>query len=242
MDVIAITDHDTIDGVVEAGAAIDGSPLLIPGVELSTSYDDGDLDILGYFIDPENLAFLSRLERLRAGRVERARQITARLDELGVPIQWERVLELANGSVGRPHIALALIEAGYVGDIGEAFQRYLRDGAPAYLPGEKLSPAEAIDLIHGAGGAAVMAHPGLVAGYARVVEQLVSAGLDGVEVWHPKNGGTTRANLRALAQKHGLVMTGGSDFHRPATDHIGSESPPPECVPALRERAEPYHE
>jgi 3',5'-nucleoside bisphosphate phosphatase len=238
--VIAITDHDTTGGLAEAQSAASGAPILIPAIELSSEQDGEEIDILGYLIDPGNEVFQARLAQLREGRITRARGIVERLAALGVPIAIERVMELAKGTVGRPHIARALVEAGHVEGIGEAFDRYLSSGAPAYLPGDKLSPSEAIDLIHSAGGVAVMAHPALVSGYAALVEQFVPLGLDGVEVAHPKNSNPVRANLRALAKKYDLVMTGGSDFHRPEADSLGSVTPPAGCVAALRERAQKY--
>jgi predicted metal-dependent phosphoesterase TrpH len=241
IDIMAITDHDTTGGIAEALAAANGSPLLIPGIELSTAYDAEDADLLGYFINPADADLQTRLAALREGRVERARGMIERLADLGAPVDMQRVLAFAaGGTVGRPHIARALIEAGHVEGIGEAFERYLANGAPAYLSGDKLSPPEAIDLIHSAGGVAVLAHPALVDGYAALVERLVPAGLDGVEVAHPQNPNPVRANLRALARKYDLVMTGGSDFHRPEADSLGSVTPPPGCVPALRERMERY--
>jgi predicted metal-dependent phosphoesterase TrpH len=238
IDVIAITDHDTTGGLAAAVAAAEGSPFLIPGIELSTEYQGEDVDILGYFIDPAETAFQERLGQLRAGRIKRARAMVELLERLNVPIAFERVLELAKGgSMCRPHLAQALVEAGHVEHISEAFQRYLGNGRLAYLPGQKLKPEEAIRLLHGAGGVAVLAHPALVTDYAAVVEKLVPMGLDGVEVLHPRNPMPVRANLRALAKRYKLVITGGSDFHRPGEGQIGSETLPPGVVAALRERA-----
>jgi len=238
--IIAITDHDTTDGIAEAQSAAGLAPIVIPGIELSAEYEGADVDILGYFTDSANIAFQERLTQLREGRIKRARGMVGRLARLGVPVSMERVLELARGTVGRPHIAQALVEAGHAENLHEAFDRYLGNGAPAYLPGEKLSSAEAIDLIHTAGGAAVLAHPALVPDYATLIQRLVPAGLDGVELAHPKNPNPVRANLRALAKKHDLIMTGGSDFHRLEADSLGSVTPPSGCVPALRSCAEKY--
>ena len=241
IDIIAITDHDTTGAFIEAQAAAGEMPIIIPAIELSAEYYGADVDILGYYIDPANTIFQNRLEQSRRNRITRAQAMVEKLADLGVPVRFERVLELANGgSVCRPHIARALVEAGHVEGLRDAFDRYLGNGAPAYLPGDKLSPQAAIDLIHTAGGAAVLAHPALVPDYAALIEMLIPLGLDGVEVAHPKNPNPVRANLRGLAKKHDLIMTGGSDFHRPEADSLGSVTPPAGCVAQLRARAEVY--
>lgn len=239
--VFAITDHDTTDGLWEAQTAAAGSPLLIPGIELSAEDDGQDVHVLGYFIRPTDAEFQVRLAHFRADRLNRGQRIVERLAALGLPVSWERVLALANGgAVGRPHIARALVEAGHVASLEDAFAEYLYTGGPAYVARQRLTPEAAIDLIHQAGGAAVLAHPGLVDGYSQMVERLAAAGLDGVEITHPKNDTTVRANLRALAARHDLIVTGGSDFHRPDRDQMGAYLSPPESVPLLRERAKNY--
>lgn len=238
LEAIAITDHDTIAGVAEAQAAAHGRLLVLPGIELSAEDDGQDVHVLGYLLDAAAPGFQARLASFRDDRLTRAQRIVARLAALGCPIAWERVLALANGgAVGRPHIARALVEAGHVASMDEAFSRYLYTGGPAYVSRERLSPEAAVALIRGAGGAAVLAHPGLVAGYAPLVERLAAAGLDGVEVVHPKNPPDVRENLRALARRYDLVMTGGSDFHRPDEDILGGQTLPPGCVEALQARA-----
>jgi predicted metal-dependent phosphoesterase TrpH len=241
LDVIAITDHDTTGGIGTAQAESNGIPIVIPGIELSAEHQGADVDILGYCIDPTNTILQSRLALSRKNRITRAGAMVERLADLGAPVRMERVLELANGgSVCRPHIARALVEAGHVEGLQDAFERYLGNGAPAYIPGNKLTPGEAIDLIHTAGGVAVLAHPALVPNYAALIEMLIPLGLDGVEVAHPKNSNPVRANLRGIAKKHDLIMTGGSDFHRPEADSLGSVTPPAGCVAQLRARAEVY--
>ncbi len=244
LEVVAITDHDTTAGIVEARAATGGTLMVIPGIELSAEDARLDVHVLGYFIDSQNVPFQAALAHFRDDRVRRGQRIVNRLAELGLPVAWERVLALAGGgSVGRPHVARALVEAGYVASVREAFDRYLYTGGPAYVARERLTPEGAIDLLHRAGGAAVLAHPGLLPDYAAMVERLVPAGLDGVEVVHPKNPETVRANLRALAARHQLVMTGGTDFHGPESEaYLGSVTPPPDCVPALQARAAQYHQ
>ncbi len=227
LNAIAVTDHDTTEGITEAQQATPGSPVIIPGIELSAEEDGVDVHMLGYFIQIEQTDFQAQLVRFRDDRLNRGRKIVERLGELGMPVEWDAVLKLADGgSVGRPHVARAMIAAGHVDSLQEAFERYLYTGGPAYVSRERLSPEAAVALIHSAGGVAVMAHPGLVEGYAAMVERLVSAGLDGVEIMHPKNPKVVRDNLRGLAQKHKLIVTGGSDFHR-RLDPIGSETPPP---------------
>ncbi|MEO8606330.1 MAG: PHP domain-containing protein [Chloroflexota bacterium] len=241
IDIIAITDHDTTGGLIEAQAAANGMPIIIPAIELSAEHEGADVDILGYCIDPANTIFQNRLALSRRNRITRAEAMVEKLADLGVPIRMERVLELANGgSVCRPHIARALVEAGHVEGLRDAFERYLGSGAPAYIPGDKLSLQEAIDLIHTAGGVAILAHPALVPDYLALIELMLPLGLDGVEVAHPKNPNPVRANLRGIAKKHNLIMTGGSDFHRPEADLLGSMTPPPGCVQALQARAEKY--
>lgn len=245
LNIIAITDHDTTAGLEEALQAAHGAPLIIPGIELSAESEVGDVHMLGYFLDTTHTAFQDRLTRFRQDRQQRAERITQRLTDLGMPVEWQRIVAIANGgAIGRPHIARALLEAGYVNSISEAFDRYLYNGGPAYVARQRLSPEEAVALVHSAGGAAVMAHPGLVRNYGKLlVERLIPAGLDGVEVVHPKNDPDTRLNLRGLAAQHNLIMTGGSDFHRPEDDGslvLGSQTPPEGCVFTLRERAKRY--
>jgi predicted metal-dependent phosphoesterase TrpH len=247
LDVIAITDHDTTDGVAEAQrAAATGLPLVIPGIELSAEdmVDDrlSDVHILGYYIDTQNPDFQRQLQQFRTDRFTRGERIVQRLSELGMPLRWARVLEIAeSGAIGRPHIAKAMVEAGYVNSVSEAFERFIYNGGPAYVARKRMSPEEAIALIHSAGGVAVMAHPGLVRNYESLLrERLIPAGLDGVEVVHPKNPEVVRLNLRGLAQHYNLIMTGGSDFHAPEEDGsllLGTLTPPEGCVAALKARA-----
>lgn len=241
LDVIAITDHDTTDGITDAQAAASGALTVLPGIELSAEEDGLDIHMLGYFIDVGDSTFQARIASFRDDRVTRARRIVDKLTTLNVPVEWDRVQAIAgDGSIGRPHIARAMIEAGHVPTIADAFDRYLRTGGPAYVARQRLSPEEAVDMVHNAGGVAVMAHPGLVRDYLAIVERLVPAGLDGLEIYHPKNTMTIRDNLRGLAARHNLIVTGGSDFHRKESDAIGSQAVPPDAVSSLRERARRY--
>ncbi|MDZ4768564.1 MAG: PHP domain-containing protein [Chloroflexota bacterium] len=245
-DLIAITDHDTIDGIAPARAAAraQGSPLIVAGIELSTAEDAGDIHMLGYFIDPDDLIFQATLREFQQARLDRGRLMVERLAASGVLIEWARVAAIAgDGAVGRPHIARALIEAGYVESVREAFERYIGNDAPAYVARKRLTPEGAIDLIHSAGGVAVLAHPGLVERWRTILSGLIVAGLDGVEVFHPSNDVPTRLDLRAWALRHDLIMTGGSDFHgekvKPG-NALGSMAPPEGAVYALQTRAQRY--
>ncbi|HYO88480.1 MAG TPA: PHP domain-containing protein [Candidatus Limnocylindrales bacterium] len=240
LDMLAITDHDSTAGIEPAREAARGALTLITGIELSAEDEGGDVHMLGYGILPEDAALQAALAGFRERRVSRAREIVERLNTLGAPVAWERVNTLAaGGSVGRPHVARALIEAGYAESVRDAFDRYLYTGGPAYVARKRLSPEDAIALIHRAGGAAVLAHPGVLPDWRGMVERLLSAGLDGVEVAHPKNDESVRLNLRGLAARYGLIMTGGSDFHGRAVSNamLGSVAPPPGAVEGLRARA-----
>lgn len=243
LNAIAITDHDTTEGIVKAEQAARqfGSPVIIPGVELSA---EDSIHVLGYFIQPDAPALRDALAALHIDRQRRGQQMVAKLAALGAPVDWARVLALAKGgAVGRPHIARALFEAKHVDSMREAFDRFLYDGGPAYVGREGLTPEAAIDLIHAAGGAAVLAHPGALPDFRALIPRLAAAGLDGLEIAHPVHNRPTRLDLRGLAAIHRLIMTGGSDFHGTMTNGtitLGSETPPEGCVAALRARAARY--
>ncbi len=237
LNAIALTDHDTTSGIAEAVDAARGFPVIVPAIELTATDPNREIHILGYYIQPEDPTLQATLQRRQAERAERARRIVARLQELGLSLEWEGVQALAGcGTVGRPHIARALRRAGYVGTVSEAFDRYLGDGRPAHIAHPIFLAEEAIALIHQAGGAAVLAHPGLAPDYTALIERLVPAGLDGIEAYHPGHGASVRANLRGMAARFNLVITGGSDFHRPG-DPMGGEHPPATCLRDLRLRA-----
>ncbi len=252
LNVIAITDHDTTEGVLPAQTAAASTSLqVLAGIELSAEDDAGDVHMLGYCLNIANPILQERLQDFRENRYFRGNQILKKLATLGVNVSWERVLEMAGvenddptqaSSIGRPHIARAMVEAGYVDTVKEAFNRYIANDGPAYVARTRLTPEEAIELIHTAQGVAVLAHPGLLPQHVAMVERLVPAGLDGVEVVHPQNTENVRLDLRGLAKIHGLVMTGGSDFHGPNIKEVkmGSVNPPPDAVTQLLERAERY--
>jgi 3',5'-nucleoside bisphosphate phosphatase len=211
---LALTDHDTTAGLAAAGEV--GAELgveVIAGIELSTDIPNTEVHMLGIFLDYQDDEFQAKLTEFRQGRVGRAEGMVARLAELGAPISWERVQELAGvGSVGRPHVAQTLLEAGHIQSIPEAFERFIGRNGPAYVERAKLTPAEAIELIHRVKGMAVLAHP-IESGVEELVPGLAADGLDGVECYYQGYDGDQVERLVKLARQHNLVPTGGSDFH-----------------------------
>lgn len=219
-DTIALTDHDSVAGVAEASEAAARHGLrLFAGAELSCG-GQKEIHVLGYGLDTRCEALLRFLARLRAQREERAARMVALLGKNGVRISLARVHELARGVVARPHVARALVEAGVVPSVSEAFERYLVPGRCAYVPKADVKVAEAVRLIHEAGGAAVLAHPMELKMGMTALEPLIgewaAQGLDGVEVWHPSAASNHAQALLSLARREGLLVTGGSDFHGPA--------------------------
>lgn len=238
---IALTDHDTVAGVEEiieeAGSA---GIEVVPGVELSTNYKGCDLHLLGYFVDHRDRAFLDALEEFRRERQKRAERIVGRLADLGVPLDWEDVLASGGGTLGRPHIARALVARGVVGEVEEAFQLYLGPGKPGYVERYKFDTLEAIRMVREAGGLAVLAHPG-IARQPALVEELAAGELDGLEVHHPRNDPEAVDRLGRLVRENRLLATGGSDYHgdpdRPGEVGMGGCTVTYETVEALRNRA-----
>ncbi len=223
---MALTDHDTLEGIVEARAAIAQHPgmRLIPGVELSCDVPGTEVHMLGLFVDPEHQPLITALEQMRRTRVARGERIVEALRRLGAPVEWTRVREIAGeASIGRPHIAAALIEAGHVANIDEAFERYLGRNSPAYVERERLEPAEAIALIRDAGGLAVFAHPPFTDAYEARAESMAAAGLWGIECYYRFYSPEVVGSLTALAARLGLAASGGSDYHGAGRDN---EVPP----------------
>ena len=216
LDGLAITDHDTVDGIAPALQYISQAGLefeLIPGIEFNTEAGSTDVHILGYYLDYTNTSLLLRLQELKQSRDGRALKIVAKLKSLGLPIEYERVKMLARGNVlGRPHIADAMIEKGYVRTRDEAFDKYLDNDRPAYIPRYKFMPDEAIELVHECGGLSVLAHPGLI-GDPDLVNKIIAMGIDGLEVYYPQHSEQQTSYYQALAKEKGLLVTGGSDFH-----------------------------
>ncbi len=215
--ILALTDHDTTDGLPEAIEAARKYPdfLLIPGVEMSTDVPGNEVHILGYFIRWQDPNFQEQLARLRDSRVIRARRMVDKLAQLGIRISWERVLEVAgDGSIGRPHIAQVLVEEGYVGSVNEAFQLYLGRNAPAYVEREKLTPAEVVQLLRKVQGICVLAHPReLIAQLDSLLPQLKEVGLVGMEVYYQDYTPEEMEVLLRWARKYDLIPLGGSDYH-----------------------------
>jgi predicted metal-dependent phosphoesterase TrpH len=231
LDVLALTDHDTVAGWDEAARALPEGLTLVPGVELSCRYEGRSLHLLGYLFDPSAPALAAELAAVRAHRVDRARGMVDRLRALGADVSWERVRELAGGeSVGRPHIARAMVEAGVVATVDEAFTAdWIADGGRAHVGPYPLDPVRAVRLVREAGGACVLAHPRAGrAGRAladEAIEELAAAGLAGIEVDHPDHAPEDRARLRDLAAGLGLVGTGSSDYHGELPeDRLGRET------------------
>ncbi len=241
LDVIALTDHDSTNGIPEAQQSAEGTPLrVIAGVELSSENEVRDAHILGYLLNIDHAPFQAALSEMREARTGRAQKIVAKLNAVGVDISAERVYQIAGtGSVGRPHIAQAILEKGYVNSLQEAFDRYIDNGGVAYVPRFRLEPARAIKLIHDAGGVAVLAHPGHYDGYADLIKSLAAEGLDGIETYYPDHSPALVEHLILLARTYDLATTGGSDFHRRDGDgsaRIGSVRMPSEVVQQLDDR------
>lgn len=219
--VLALSDHDTLDGVAEAAAA--GEPLgvrVIPATELNTESDWGDVHILGYFLDPSDAALGERLRWLRQNRGRRIELMVERLNELGHAVSLERVREIAQGgSLGRPHLAQALFEAGHVTSYDDAFTTLISKDAPAYVSRVGLTPLEAVELVRSHGGVPSLAHPRTAIGLEERLPLLVRSGLGGIECYYVSkdpgihHGPAETAHFLALAERYSLTPTGGSDFH-----------------------------
>jgi 3',5'-nucleoside bisphosphate phosphatase len=211
---VALTDHDTLEGCPRMAAACAAPGLeFIPGTELTAETEGQEVHVLGYWLDAAEPVLAGRLLHFQQVRQRRIHDMVARLNEHGVGLRLEAVLALANcHSPGRPHVARALVDAGYARDFDHAFERHLKRGRPGFVPKARMEAAEAIALIHGAGGAAVLAHPGLYRNGA-ILPRLAALGLDGVECWHTKHSAELAADFARRAAELGLVATGGSDCH-----------------------------
>lgn len=216
LKIISLTDHDSVDGIPPAVAAAVAFPRLtfIPGVEVSTDLADGEAHILGYFIDYTSRELGSTLESFRNSRQGRAQGMVARLKNLGIDIDWRRVQAIAgDGAIGRPHIAQAMLEKGYINKFEEAFDKYIGHGGPAYVEREKMTPEEAVALIRRARGLPVLAHPFTVKDPEAMVIALKKVGLAGIEAYYKDNTAEETEATLGLAEKHGLIATGGTDYH-----------------------------
>lgn len=216
LQIISITDHDTVNGIEEAlkeAESLSGI-YVIPGVEINTDLASGELHILGYFLDFQDSELDASLEKIRKSRIGRAKEMVEKLKGLGMPLDWQHVQDLARGeSICRPHVAQALLEKGYVASEKEAFDRFIGRSGPAYAEREKISPAEAVRMIKRARGLPALAHPADIQGVDKLIAELKDAGLVGLEACYAQYDSRTVRRLVAMANKHGLIITGGSDYH-----------------------------
>jgi 3',5'-nucleoside bisphosphate phosphatase len=236
---VALSDHDTLEGCARMAVACRGAGLeFIPAAELTAEVDGNELHLLGYFLDAQNTRLLGEMARFQQVRQDRIREMVACLNRVNVPLQAEAVFAIANcRSPGRPHVGRALVMGGFCATLEEAFERFLKKNRPAWVPKFKISALDAIDLIHGAGGLAVMAHPGLNRA-DQVIPALVTAGLDGLECFHTKHTPLVSAHYLRLARDLGLAATGGSDCHGLSKGKplIGTVKLPYEYVTRLKAR------
>ncbi|WP_420079687.1 PHP domain-containing protein [Streptomyces sp. JL4002] len=244
LDVVALTDHDTVGGHAEALAALPAGLTLVTGAELSCRLDGIGVHMLAYLFDPEEPELARERELVRDDRVPRARTMVDKLRALGVDVTWEQVARIAgDGSVGRPHIATALVELGVVRTVSDAFTpQWLADGGRAYADKHELDALDAVRLVKAAGGVTVFAHPAAVKRGRCVPEsamaELAAAGLDGIEVDHMDHDAGTRVRLRGLAAELGLLTTGSSDYHGSRkTCRLGEYTTDPEIYGEITRRA-----
>jgi hypothetical protein len=212
----ALTDHDSTQGIAEArrAAAKHANYKLIPGVEMGTDIEGAEVHMLGLFLGPDDAELQEALRKLREGRVGRGFGIVEKLRGMGIMIEWERVQQIAGeASVGRPHIAQALVEAGHVATVAEAFDRWISRNGPAYVERDKMTPAESVRFIVDRGGLACMAHPAEVPGFETLLPELKDAGMAAMEVYYKDYHPDTVARLRSEADRYGFLALGGSDYH-----------------------------
>jgi 3',5'-nucleoside bisphosphate phosphatase len=245
--VMSVTDHDTMAGVPEAAAAASSLGLaFVPGIEVTAVHDGRDVHVLGYCLDPDAPGLSQIIAGQRRQRLDRAREIAARLEAAGAPIDVDDLVASSTSrtgkSIARPQIAQALIRAGHVATVAEAFDRYLGEHCRAYVPHRGHSPHEVVQFIRQAGGVASLAHPGTIKSpdTEALIAELVEAGLDALEAYHSDHEPETRARLVRLARQHGLLVTGGSDYHGEGVrraECLGRTTLPPEEFEPFRERA-----
>ena len=237
---LALTDHDTGEGCARMQTACSAANIdFIPGTELTAEYEDIEVHLLGYLVDTQNQKLLTEIARFQAVRQDRIRKMAALLNGLNVPLEADAVFTLANcKSPGRPHVARALVKAGLVKNLDEAFERFLKKNRPAWVPKARMSALEGIELIHQAGGVAVMAHPGLNR-TDEIIPKLVEAGMDGIECFHTKHSTVMSERYLEMADQFHLLVTGGSDCHGFSKNKplIGTVKLPYEHVERLKEAA-----
>ncbi len=240
---ISVTDHDSTEGLVEAYEAAKEFPDLriIPGIEMSADIPGDEVHVLGYFLDYHDEEFQAQLTEFRMGRVGRAQVMVAKLDSLGKPVEWERVMHFAgDGTVGRPHIALAMVEAGYFKEPKEAFEEYLGNDGLAYYDRPKLAPAAGVEMIKKVGGVPVLAHPTFMNDMEAGIANLKKVGLMGMEVYYAQYDDDTVRHLARLAKEYDLIPCGGSDYHGMGNSGEplpGTLGPPEETIALLEEAA-----
>jgi predicted metal-dependent phosphoesterase TrpH len=239
----ALSDHDTLSGIAEAVAEGDRLGVrIIPATELNTESEWGDVHVLAYFVDPSDAPFEERMKWLRENRGRRIELMVENLNQLGYPVSLTRVQEIAQGgSLGRPHLAQALFEAGHVTSYDSAFDTLISKESPAYVSRVGLAPLEAVELVRNHGGVPALAHPGTVLGLEELLPQLVSAGLGGIECYYGSHSPARTTECLRLAARYSLIPTGGSDFHGRG-DHgadLGGVFVPPENIAALEARRAP---
>ncbi len=243
LKVVALTDHDSTEGLAEALDAARNYPELrvIPGIELSTDIPGNEIHILAYFIQYGDEDLQSTLRGFREGRVDRGKKMVEKLQSIGLEIEWERVQEIAgDGSVGRPHIALAMVEKGYISEPKDAFDGYLDRNGSAYVERPKVTPVEAVELISRWGGAAVLAHPAETPGLDDIIRELKAAGLAGMEVHYAQYSPQKVRELAEIARRYDLLPCGGSDYHFLGNSNEpepGTLGPPMEVVERLEKLA-----
>jgi 3',5'-nucleoside bisphosphate phosphatase len=249
LKVMAVTDHDTVAGVRDAQVTGAGLGVeVIPGVEINTDVPSAEVHVLGYFVDPAHDELSEKLAAMREGRIGRAKRMAEVLTAMGAPVDFQRILQIAGeGSVGRPHVAQALLEAGHVTSYGEAFGKYIGRNSPAYVERMKFTPSQACALIRRAGGLPVLAHPVFFDKYGMIkarfdettlLPEMLAEGLTGIEVYYPGYDAVTIERLMGLARQYGLLVTGGTDFHgvRPNEPDLGGVYVPMKVVRRLKER------
>ena len=211
---MALSDHDTVEGCARMAVACAAASIeFIPAAELTAELEDNELHLLGYFLDTADAHLLTELARFQIVRQNRIREMVARIQQLNVPLREETVFEVANcRAPGRPHVARALVKAGLCKNLDEAFERFLKKGRPAWVPKCKMSAPEAIELIHRAGGLAVMAHPGLN-NCDELIPALAECGMDGLECFHTRHARAQAEHYVRMAEQSRLLVTGGSDCH-----------------------------
>ncbi len=238
LNAIAITDHDIVDGVLPARREAAGKNIeVLAGVEISCDFKDQEVHILGYFAEPNHPELVAVLDEMRRFRLKRAHLMVNKLQSLGFDIDWQLVEEIAGeGSVGRPHIADALVQLEVVADRESAFRNYIGRGCPAYVPRKKITPVDAIKLINRAKGVAVIAHPGALGHYS-ILNELTDEGLAGIEVWHPHHSLLQSDYYYKQAKRMKLIPTGGSDYHgskHQTCNRLGAFTAPKESVALIK--------